>query len=643
MLNTFKFWCCKVLPLVYDDSLSYYEVLCKVVDYINKLIEQDNVFADEIEALKEDIAIIKKWIEDFDTDVAEQIIREALAKLTSVFFTSTIPSEEGEIPDATAILNDMIANHNVKEILVDKDIIISGIVAVKSGLTIKGMGGTVYQTDSNTARFYATGSDGALIDTSSSTIQRGNRSFDVSRPNLFEVGKRYKIIGIENNYDLDTVGAQNWLGMGTDPGMFAYGAMEFICKEISGNTIYMDRTAPWYIGTDAKIYETGDIENVTFDSLKIEATSYAIWIQNCNNISVNNCVINCHGRNPLIFYRIYDSEITNCTITNHASTGQTYQYNTIRFTHAVNVKIDSNVINGGYQCIDIANDIYVSADNIISNNVISAGTHDSLTTHPAVVNTVIIGNKCSGDIALRSKGQQVVGNIVDGEISIGDRCCDNTVITGNTVKNTIPIRLAYGSWNSTPLDRVYITNNVFVDCSYAIGGTINSTGDGSPTSYKTLDMVFSNNIVKAHGTQELCILRLTGSSAGTTINPPFYRLIISGNTFTGYSHLKLTENAGDYKSIETARLYITNNTFNVAQGELSFNGDSTKITNAFVDNNSMSFSDALSTAKVYNYGDEFPANGIKGEMFFKSDGTFGFYDGTNWRYVTTQQYVPQSP
>lgn len=33
----FRFWCQKVLPLVYDDSLSYYELLCKVVSYINSL------------------------------------------------------------------------------------------------------------------------------------------------------------------------------------------------------------------------------------------------------------------------------------------------------------------------------------------------------------------------------------------------------------------------------------------------------------------------------------------------------------------------------------------------------------------------------------------------------------------------------
>ena len=31
------FYCQKVLPLAYDDSLSYYELLCKVVKYVNEL------------------------------------------------------------------------------------------------------------------------------------------------------------------------------------------------------------------------------------------------------------------------------------------------------------------------------------------------------------------------------------------------------------------------------------------------------------------------------------------------------------------------------------------------------------------------------------------------------------------------------
>ena len=33
-----RFWCQKVLPLVYDDSLSYYELLNKVVVYLNNTI-----------------------------------------------------------------------------------------------------------------------------------------------------------------------------------------------------------------------------------------------------------------------------------------------------------------------------------------------------------------------------------------------------------------------------------------------------------------------------------------------------------------------------------------------------------------------------------------------------------------------------
>ena len=38
-LQPFRYWCQKVLPLVYDDSLSYYELLCKVVNYLNIAME----------------------------------------------------------------------------------------------------------------------------------------------------------------------------------------------------------------------------------------------------------------------------------------------------------------------------------------------------------------------------------------------------------------------------------------------------------------------------------------------------------------------------------------------------------------------------------------------------------------------------
>lgn len=37
-LGPFRFWCQRVLPAVYGDELSYYEVLCKVRDKLNETI-----------------------------------------------------------------------------------------------------------------------------------------------------------------------------------------------------------------------------------------------------------------------------------------------------------------------------------------------------------------------------------------------------------------------------------------------------------------------------------------------------------------------------------------------------------------------------------------------------------------------------
>lgn len=80
----FRYWCYKVLPLVYDDSLSYYEVLCKVVKYINDLIEQDKVFEEELAQAKEVVAKAKEWIDNFDTNFAEKIIADYLATMIFV-------------------------------------------------------------------------------------------------------------------------------------------------------------------------------------------------------------------------------------------------------------------------------------------------------------------------------------------------------------------------------------------------------------------------------------------------------------------------------------------------------------------------------------------------------------------------------
>lgn len=83
-LHHFRFWCQKVLPLVYDDSLSYYEVLCKVVNYINNLIGTNNEIIKYVDELKAELKVVQDWIDNFDTSFAESIIREYLATMIFV-------------------------------------------------------------------------------------------------------------------------------------------------------------------------------------------------------------------------------------------------------------------------------------------------------------------------------------------------------------------------------------------------------------------------------------------------------------------------------------------------------------------------------------------------------------------------------
>lgn len=88
-LQSFRYWCQKVLPLVYDESLSYYEILCKVVDYINNLIENQKEFDVELDELNSELEIVNTWINNFDTSYAEEIIKKYIATMIFVEITDS--------------------------------------------------------------------------------------------------------------------------------------------------------------------------------------------------------------------------------------------------------------------------------------------------------------------------------------------------------------------------------------------------------------------------------------------------------------------------------------------------------------------------------------------------------------------------
>lgn len=71
-IKKFRFWCQKVIPLIYDNSLSYYEVLCKVVDYLNKVIEDINEVPAYIDA---------KIAEALDDEHLRKLLEELVANI----------------------------------------------------------------------------------------------------------------------------------------------------------------------------------------------------------------------------------------------------------------------------------------------------------------------------------------------------------------------------------------------------------------------------------------------------------------------------------------------------------------------------------------------------------------------------------
>lgn len=71
----FRFWCQKVLPLVYDDSLSYYELLCKVVDYLNKTMEDVETLHGDVTNLHTAYEELQSYVNNYFStlDVQEEI------------------------------------------------------------------------------------------------------------------------------------------------------------------------------------------------------------------------------------------------------------------------------------------------------------------------------------------------------------------------------------------------------------------------------------------------------------------------------------------------------------------------------------------------------------------------------------------
>lgn len=633
MIDTFKFWCYKVLPLVYDDSLSYYEVLCKCVKYINALIDEDRGIIEDIEALKAQIEIIQQWIDDFDTEVAERIIREALANVTSVMFTSLILPEE----DPDVVINRAFTN-KCKTVCVDKDIHVPqtvydehgqviGIdhrIYVPSGCTVRGMGGVV--TFDAGSGFRVNGEVSPVV--ASIANYTDGETFTVSNVTQpIIAGERYKIVGTQNLFGRND---QYSLGYGTEHVGLVYGGFECVVNAVSGNSVTINRPAPYYVGP-AQLCKTRDAEHVVFEHLTIVSYDHAIWMQYVNNCVVSDCTITNSTTYPLYLSSAYCCKVVHCTINQLQETG--YQNNSVVLNSAGECIIDGCSLLGGYQAVDITfgHGPYYSYENMVVNNTVTgqnATSGDSLNTHPAAINNTFANNLCGRNIRIRGKGNKLYANTIGGHIVLSGRAIDGTAIIGNVSNSQQPITMSYQyAMEETDAgnETIIIANNIFTRAVSIVDGVV----DGN---YLIFYITNNTMIPTFTSTTTGTILAITNTSSTV---PTLAGLVIQNNNFLNFSTVRVFGTAGGS---------VADNVFkfigNTAGGVFTYNIGSGTVRGARSVDNSSPFTDALTSYRRNNIGvipdgSDRPANPVTGDTFLSAAGVYQIYSGSAWLTIAT--------
>lgn len=100
-LRPFRFWCQKVLPAVYDDSLSYYELLTKVIDYLNKTMEDVETSIEDVDNLRTAYGELQGYVNDSLESYAE----------TYNAFEIRVGENVGHMMDAFEELNNFVNSY----------------------------------------------------------------------------------------------------------------------------------------------------------------------------------------------------------------------------------------------------------------------------------------------------------------------------------------------------------------------------------------------------------------------------------------------------------------------------------------------------------------------------------------------------
>lgn len=133
-LEPFRYWCYKVLPLVYDDSLSYYELLCKVVNYLNTTMEDVENMHQDVTNLYNAYVQLQGYVNNYfdNLDVQEEInnkldVMASDGTLANIFGDYIVPIYNAKklgmssaLTDNSDVFNNIINNSNINMLFIPK-------------------------------------------------------------------------------------------------------------------------------------------------------------------------------------------------------------------------------------------------------------------------------------------------------------------------------------------------------------------------------------------------------------------------------------------------------------------------------------------------------------------------------------------
>lgn len=108
--NSLKYYCQMVLPLVYDDSLSYYENLCKLSDAIIKVAEASDQNTDDIAKIMADL--VTNYVTKSDLENNRHL--SATGDFTGTLDGKTLDCIFLSIADSLSLSKTLIDNINAR-------------------------------------------------------------------------------------------------------------------------------------------------------------------------------------------------------------------------------------------------------------------------------------------------------------------------------------------------------------------------------------------------------------------------------------------------------------------------------------------------------------------------------------------------